>query len=89
MKCQNCGEMGHTKVRCKKEAAAPDNSENDVRVIEDSGDWVKETATTPGSGDGGGWDTTGAGDSGDWKEPTAALGSGDGDGWDTTGAVKW
>ncbi|KAI1778261.1 hypothetical protein F4818DRAFT_405361, partial [Hypoxylon cercidicola] len=24
VKCSNCGEMGHTKVRCKKEPAADD-----------------------------------------------------------------
>ncbi|KAJ8123479.1 hypothetical protein O1611_g9579 [Lasiodiplodia mahajangana] len=63
VQCQNCGEMGHTKVRCKKETVAPDDFDtgNDGFAAggggnEGDGGWEKEaTAQVASSGDGGGW----------------------------------
>jgi hypothetical protein len=61
--------MGHTKIRCKKETAAPETFETDHDSLtvtkegvtggtEPYGSWLDEGAGDAGSGGEGGWPTT-------------------------------
>ncbi|KAI0439107.1 hypothetical protein F4803DRAFT_532553 [Xylaria telfairii] len=78
VQCQNCGEMGHTKVRCKKETVAPDTFDGGNDGVATGGgfgegagdpassDWMKEAATNAGSRVNNEWDAPVTGGQSAW-----------------------
>ncbi|KAF2430234.1 hypothetical protein EJ08DRAFT_649798 [Tothia fuscella] len=73
VQCKNCGEMGHTVVRCKKPADAGgeggDGGFGDgggAAIPATSGGWGNDDATPAPSAGGGDWGTGGILASGGW-----------------------
>ena len=75
VKCQNCGEMGHTKVRCKQ----PPKEEEEVP---DSGDVDQGgTGQVDGYGASSNWESYAMGQGNDYVAPQVTVGSSTNDMW--------